>query len=204
MQVAHVYAADAAEDAVAKQLLEDHCAHASCIAHGLDMVPRKVAVVPPALDIIEGDWAAFTLSGVSREPPILLQLGGKVVPVFAILPLSMIRLPGVFVLHTFERNARIEVLRTHAGAYRVPTLRYFCQHYTRPMVRDVPHNELCEWCAQTNTTNACTDCKRRVCIKCVYATPGRDWEAVLLCPHCAGTPDVDTDCIDHILSVMSK
>ena len=77
MQVAHVYAADAAEDAVAKQLLEDHCAHASCIAHGLDMVPREVAVVPPALDIIEGDWAAFTLSGVSREPPILLQLGGS-------------------------------------------------------------------------------------------------------------------------------
>ena len=189
------------EDVAVAALLAGHYASAPCVVPE-STAARKVVPVPPALPILPGAWVACALTGVSKLPPILLVLNSRISPVFAILPLAMVAVSfRTRIVHVFAANQSIVVLRTHAGAYGEPSLRFFRQHYVKPVVRDMEDFLYCEWCAADPNTMPCTECGRQVCGHCTYMR-GEGAGYVHMCPRCVGPPDADVGVIEDVLSVV--
>lgn len=189
------------EDTAADALLAGHYASDAFLLPSSVVAPKLVPI-PPALDIIPGAWAACSITSLSKLPPILLLMHARVTAVYAILPLAMLAVTfRTRVVHIFSPGQKIVVVRTHAGAYGVPSLRFFRQHYTNPVVHDVDNFLCCEWCATDPSTMPCTECGRQVCARCTYV--GREGPGYThVCPLCGDAPDAECSASDSILSVI--
>jgi hypothetical protein len=156
------------EDAYVDELLANHCAREEeeFTINTIPHLPQQIPA-PPKLETINGAWAACSIA-FSNRPPILLQLSSnRIMTVFAILPLTMVSVNNtVRVISVFPVGQPIIVLHTHHAAYGDPAFRFFYQHYTNAVVREIKDMVSCEWCARDRETAQCEKCGRRVCGQC--------------------------------------